>query len=90
MNELYVMDACALIAFLREEEGAELVTDILKSAEKGTTQIIMNIINLLEVYYDMYRSIGKTKAAEKLALIRKLPITSSQKLTTMFLKKLDG
>jgi len=35
----------------------------------------MHNINLLEVYYDMYRNIGKEKADEELAMIRLLPIT---------------
>jgi len=41
------MDACALIAFLRDEQGAETVTTILKSASEGKTEIRMNSINLL-------------------------------------------
>ena len=80
MNVLYVMDACALIAFLREEEGAEFVADILRSAENGATEIILNRINLLEVYYDIYRSVGKTKAAEELFMIKKLPININSEI----------
>jgi predicted nucleic acid-binding protein len=74
MSRLYVMDACALIAFLRDETGAEIVTTILKSADVGIAEIQMNNLNLLEVYYDIYRWIGKEKADEELAMIRELPI----------------
>ncbi|MCL2643733.1 MAG: hypothetical protein FWD52_09580 [Candidatus Bathyarchaeota archaeon] len=45
------MDACALIAFLRDELGADVVTAILKCAKQGKAEICMNSINLLEVYY---------------------------------------
>jgi len=55
MNELFVMDACALIAFLRDETGAEVVTTVLRNANGGKAAIRMNGINLLEVYYDVYR-----------------------------------
>ena len=74
MSALYIMDACALIAFLRDEDGAEAVTGILKSAVDGTAEIRMNSINLLEVYYDIYRGVGKAKAVEELAMIKKLPM----------------
>jgi len=81
MSEIYIMDACALIAFLRNEQGAETVTSILKSTSEGTTEIFMNSVNLLEVFYDIYRSIGKTNAAERLAAIKKLPISIKSNLS---------
>ncbi|MDR0459857.1 MAG: hypothetical protein LBH62_00215 [Nitrososphaerota archaeon] len=74
MNTFYVMDACALIAFLRDEQGAEAVTAVLKYAKQGKAEICMNSINLLEVYYDIYHNLGKTKADEELFMIKELPI----------------
>ena len=73
MRTLYIMDACALIAFLRDEAGADIATTILKDAGNGNAEVLMNSLNLLEVYYDIYRGIGKEKADEELDLIRKLP-----------------
>jgi predicted nucleic acid-binding protein len=75
------MDACALIAFLRDEPGAEAVTTILKYAKQGKAEICMNSLNLLEVYYDIYRNLGKTKANEELSMIKKLPIRIQSELT---------
>jgi len=74
MSKIYVMDACALIAFLRKEAGGEDVKTILKNANAGIIRIRMNNINLLEVYYDIYRSVGKEKAVEELEMLKKLPI----------------
>jgi len=74
MKMRYVMDACALISFLRNEDGAKRVSDILKDATDGTAKILINSINLLEVYYDIYRGVGKAKANEELAMIRRLPV----------------
>ena len=62
MKKVYVLDACALIAFLRDEEGAELVGEIYEKANTGEASLIMNKINLVEVYYDFYRSKGKDYA----------------------------
>ena len=39
MSNLYVMDACALIAFLRDEPGADIVTNLLRDAEVGKGSI---------------------------------------------------
>jgi len=62
MSKSHVMDACALIAFLRDEPGADIVTNLLRDAEAGQATIYMNSLNLLEVYYDAYRVDGKQKA----------------------------
>jgi len=75
MNKSYVMDACAIIAFLRDETGADIVTHLLRDAEAGKVIIYMNKLNLLEVYYDAYRVDGKQKADVEQGLIKKLPIT---------------
>ena len=74
MKQVYVIDACALIAFLADEEGAGKVEGILKEAEKGKCKLFMNRINLLEVFYGVYREEGKEKAEEVLERILKLPI----------------
>jgi len=62
MSDLYVLDACALVALLKNENGADNVAVAYKQAEDGEAQIIMNRINLLEVYYGFYRENGKEYA----------------------------
>lgn len=66
MSKLYVLDACALIAALENEDGAEKVVAVYNEAASGGANIIINVINLLEVYYDYYRMKGK-ESAEKMA-----------------------
>ncbi|MDR1136036.1 MAG: PIN domain-containing protein [Clostridiales Family XIII bacterium] len=74
MNKLYVLDACALIAFLTNERGADLVESALIEAINGIANIRMNKLNLLEVYYGDYRAHGKEAANEMLDIVRNLPI----------------
>lgn len=50
MKKTYILDACALIAFLTDEPGGELVEHFLSQSAKGTTTILMHRVNLLEVY----------------------------------------
>ena len=48
----YVFDACAVIALLNDENGADTVTKLINQAEIGTDRIFMNCVQVLEVYYD--------------------------------------
>lgn len=56
-----VLDANAMIAFLRDESGAEIVEQTLLNKD---TSVFAHSINLCEVYYDTIRFGGET-AAEK-------------------------
>jgi len=62
MSEIYVLDACALIALLKDEAGADKVAAVYEKADKGEALLIMNKVNLCEVYYGFYRDEGKDYA----------------------------
>jgi uncharacterized protein with PIN domain len=49
-QEVFILDACALIAFLQEEPGAEVVEDLL---EEPGSRCIVHAINAIEVQYDL-------------------------------------
>ena len=74
MNETFVFDACALIAFLGDEPGADLVENLLEKADNGTHQLMIHKINLLEIYYGVYRDDGHETADLVLQTIKKLPV----------------
>ena len=62
MSKVYVLDACALIAALSGEDGTAMVEAAYNEVASGEAEILMNIVNLLEVYYDDYRIHGKDSA----------------------------
>ena len=62
MSNLFVLDACALLAVSRNEKGADIVVDVYNQASKGEAKLFINRINLLEIYYDFYRYKGKDYA----------------------------
>jgi PIN domain nuclease of toxin-antitoxin system len=66
----YVLDACALLAFLKKEEGGDVVKNIIDEEN----EILLHAVNLLEVHYDMVRTLGDDKANNVLNGIMKLPI----------------
>ena len=74
MSEVYVMDACALIALLSQEEGSDRVLSVYNRAVSGDAALIMNVLNLLEVYYGDYRAHGKEAASNMVANVYASPI----------------
>jgi hypothetical protein len=55
----HCLDACAVIAYVRQEPGAEVLKALI---ERPTTFLAMHVCNLGEVYYDFFRADGLTAA----------------------------
>jgi predicted nucleic acid-binding protein len=72
--EIFVFDACSVIAFFEKESGFDKVKVILEKAYSGQCQIYMNKINVLEIYYGFYRDDSPVIAAKFYADILLLPI----------------
>ena len=87
MNGLFVFDACALIAFLNEEQGSDIVADILNDALTGQVSTNIHKINLLEVYYDVLRRCGNTAADEMLETVTESPINIINDISDDVLKE---
>ena len=87
MKESFVLDACSVIAFLKDEEGADKVEDLLRRAKKEEFNLYMNRLNVLEIYYGVYREDGEEVAEETLSKIQKLPITIVNELSDSVFKE---
>jgi len=70
----YILDACALIALFKREQGADKVRALLDEAEAGQSVIYMSIINLIEVHYGFYREFGQEKSSLILEQLYTMPI----------------
>jgi PIN domain nuclease of toxin-antitoxin system len=55
-----VLDACAIIAFLRDEEGADIIEGLLLDPNN---ECFVHAINLCEVYYDFLRASDESAAS---------------------------
>ncbi len=64
-RQVFVLDACAFIALLEDEPGAERVEALLQEA---TNRCLIHAISACEVYYDLQRR-GNTSDAESLETI---------------------
>ena len=55
MSNSYVLDACALLALINNEEGSDNVEAVLREAMDGKVEDYMNKINVKDIYYGIYR-----------------------------------
>ncbi|GHU49240.1 hypothetical protein FACS1894200_07690 [Spirochaetia bacterium] len=70
----YVLDASAVIALFKEEEGKERIRDILHEVENGTASLYMSVVNLIEVNSRFIRLVGKEQTLIILNQIYNLPL----------------
>ena len=81
----YILDACALIALFKQEQGADKVKTLLEEAQSGQAAIYMNVINLIEVHYGFCRALGQELAKLILEQIHTMPIYFVETIdTTIF------
>jgi len=70
----YVLDACALVALLKGENGAKEVDNLFQKVEEGEAALCINIVNLLEVYYGFIGDIGFTETTDMMNCIDNSPL----------------
>jgi PIN domain nuclease of toxin-antitoxin system len=71
----YVLDACALLAFLNDEPGAEAIEDLLNQSAAEESIVFMSIANLLEVFYGQLRKKGPEIAQVVLSVVNACSVT---------------
>jgi predicted nucleic acid-binding protein len=74
LKNIFIFDACALIALLAAEDGSEKVRDLILDAIDGNILLKMNQVNLLEVYYYLCNVYNQDKANKAMEKIKKFPI----------------
>ena len=70
-----VLDSWALLCYLEQEPGYEKTIELFEKAVESSKPLLMCIVNWGEVYYQVARRFGDTKAQEIEKLIQTLPIT---------------
>jgi len=76
-----VLDASAIIAYLRGEAGADKVAEILIHPAH---ECLAHALNLCEVYYDFYRANGETAARDAMRDILALGVQLRSDLSIDF------
>jgi len=76
VKEKFVLDACAMLAYLNNEEGSALIEAILKKAEKNEASVFITAMDLAEIYHIVLKEEGREKALKTMVLIKNLPVKS--------------
>jgi predicted nucleic acid-binding protein len=86
MSKSYVFDSHAVLAYQFGEEGQDKVEEILAAAKSAKVDLYLNLVNLGEVYYVVYRKKGEEMANKAIAMVKRWPleiIVSDEKVTLM-------
>lgn len=75
MARTKVIDSWALMCYLEQEPGFEKVIELFDEATGTSKPLLMCVVNWGEVYYQVTRRLGETKAREIERLIESFPIT---------------
>jgi PIN domain nuclease of toxin-antitoxin system len=59
-----VLDSFAILSFMQDEPGAEIVESLLHDAQAGRVRLLVSVINLGEVFYRLAKSKGSPVATE--------------------------
>jgi predicted nucleic acid-binding protein len=74
MSETVVLDTFAIMAYWRDEAGADKVEALLRQAALGAVDLAMSAINVGEVAYVTERKRGENYSRQVLAFISEAPI----------------
>lgn len=81
----YVLDACAVIAWLRGETGADVVDLAIQDS-----LCVIHVANLCEVYYDTLRAQGKAEAVSVQERIMLAGIRVSELMSWSFVQRIGN
>ena len=80
---IYVLDACAMLAYLRNEAGADVVESALLNTN---SQCVAHAVNLCEVYYVIHRDSGERDADSAIAGLKNAGVIERDDLDETFWK----
>ena len=80
----HCLDACAVIAYLRQEAGAEVLKELI---ERPNTFLAMHVCNLGEVYYDFFRDDGLAAAQTAWANATALPLALRRDADNVYIQR---
>lgn len=80
-----VLDASAMIAFLRDEPGAAIVSNYI---QRFPFQVFAQSLNLCEVYYDFWRSSSEETAQSAIDDLLALGIVERSDMDSIFWRQM--
>ena len=75
MSKAYLLDTSAIFALTDNEQGADLVEELLGKARREQITLSISAMTAMEVYYVSSGERGEEEANHLLLLVRGLPVT---------------
>lgn len=87
MKKKYILDACALTAFVAKEPGGDIIFNLICDAKNEICQLRINQVNLFEVYYFMMKNFDRNKANQVLRDMESTPIEVTHEMSDDVMKE---
>ena len=84
LTPTHCLNACAVIAYLRQESGAAVLKEII---ERPNSFLAMHVCNLGEVYYDFFRDDGLAAAQTAWANAIALPLALRRDADDVYIQR---
>lgn len=82
MTSICILDTSALLCFLRDEKGAEIIQNLLTSRDH---ELKMHKVNLGELYYSVLKKDGVERADQLYGMLFRYPIHFVEDLSDAFI-----
>lgn len=73
-GETYILDTSAILTFVEDEDGSDVVNELLVKAEKGEIRICLAFVSITEVFYITLQERDEAEAQRRIELIQSLAI----------------
>lgn len=73
-GETYILDTSAILTFIEDEDGSDVVNELLIKAEKGKLRIWLAFVSITEVFYITLQERDETEALRRIGLIQSLAV----------------
>jgi len=73
-KEQFILDACAMLAYLNNENGAGVIGEILERGIRDEVKIFITAMDLADIFYIVLKKEGHDKALKTILLIKNLPV----------------
>ena len=75
MKSNYVLDTSAILAFLEDERGADIVSELLEKAEQGEHKIFISFVTFTEIFYISIQEQEEPIAEERIKQLEMFPFS---------------
>ena len=75
-DEQFILDASAMLAYLNNEDGVEIIDEVLERGGRNEAKIFITAMDLAEIFHIVLKKEGRDKALKTILLIKNLPVES--------------